>query len=328
MKSILVTMIISLLLLKPNGGEPEPVEDYSGFTYRGQEYKLEDLGFLPGSQIIPVRGWYINGYHIIPKEIKHRGAVLAFGGSEGSCALSNALVIAYHGYEVYAMHFFGKDNQKKRAEQIPLEFFAELYLYIQRTAQSPKPLTIHGTSMGTELALLLAGTFPEQVDHLILYAPSAYVFQSSRGRQHSRWTFQGKELPYISTEGSEELRTKDLIAIRDHKLRRGVDFYRYGIEHDQNREKARINLAPVRAKMLLFAGELDEAWPSADMAREIKANYDGECELVIFEKAGHAFSRITTFDGTWAGGGEPEANVQAYDESYRIQFEKLEEWTK
>ena len=68
MKSILVTMIISLLLLKPNGGESKPVEDYSGFTYRGQEYALEDLGFLPGSQIKPVRGWYINGYHIIPEE--------------------------------------------------------------------------------------------------------------------------------------------------------------------------------------------------------------------------------------------------------------------
>ena len=185
MKSILVTMLISLLLLKPNGGETKPVEDYSCFTYRGQEYTLEDLGFLPGSQIIPVHGFYINGYHIVPKEMKHRGAVVVFGGSEGSCALSNALEIAYHGYEVYAMHFFGKDNQKIKAERIPLEFFAELYLYIQRTAQSPKPLTIQGTSLGAELGLLLASTFPEQVDHLILYAPSAYVFQSFRGRQHS-----------------------------------------------------------------------------------------------------------------------------------------------
>ena len=139
----------------------------------------------PGSQIIPVRGWYINGYHIIPKEIKHRGAVLVFGGGEVSCSLHNALITAYHGYEVYAMHFFGQLNQQIQPERIPLEFFAELYLYIQRTAQSPKPLTIQGTSLGAELGLLLASTFPEQVDHLILYAPSAYVFQSFRGRQHS-----------------------------------------------------------------------------------------------------------------------------------------------
>ena len=123
------------------------------------------------------------------------------------------------------------------------------------------------------------------------------------------------------------MNTKHLIAFRDNKPMSTLEFCRYGLEHDKNREKARINLAPVRAKMLLFAGELDEVWPAADMAREIKANYDGECELVIFEKAGHAFSK-RNMNGKWKMGGEPEANVQAYDESYRIRLEKLEEWTK
>ncbi len=191
-----------------------------------------------------------------------------------------------------------------------------------------RPLTIYGGSLGAELGLLLASTYPEQVDHLILYAPSAYAFQCFYSKPPcSSWAFQGKELPFISTDGSEELRTKHLIAVRDHKPLSTGEFYRYGIEHDQNREKARINLAPIRAKMLLFAGELDEVWPAADMAREIKANYDGECELVIFEKAGHAFSK-QNMNGMWKMGGEREANVQAYYESYKIQFEKLEEWTK
>ena len=68
MKSILVTMIISLLLLKPNGEEQKPVEDYSSIEYRGREYKVEEWRLPSGSQIIPVRGWYINGYHIVPEE--------------------------------------------------------------------------------------------------------------------------------------------------------------------------------------------------------------------------------------------------------------------
>ncbi len=327
MKSILITIILSMLLLKPNGGETKPVEDYSSVQYKGREYKVEEWGMPPGSQIIPVHGFYINGYHIIPKKIKHRGAVLVFGGGEGSCDLWSALTTAYHGYEVYAMHFFGQLNQQIQPERIPLEFFAELYLYIQRTAQSRKPLTIQGTSLGAELGLLLASTFPEQVDHLILYTPSAYVFNLPLGPQDSPFSFQGKELPYISIKASEELYTKFLIAFRDNTPTGTVELYRYGIEHDNNKEKARINLAPVRAKMLLFAGELDEVWPAADMAREIKANYDGECDLVIFEKAGHWFSK-RNMDGMWKMGGEPEANVRAYEESYKKKFEKLDEWTK
>ncbi len=253
MKSILVTMLISLLLLKPNGGGQKPVENYSSVQYKGREYKVEEWGMPPGSQIKPVHGFYINGYHIIPKEIKHRGAVIVFGGANGT-DLWSAMTIAYHGYEVYAMHIYKWVRQTNSKEQVPLELFAELYQYIQWTAQSPKPLTIYGSSLGAELGLLLASTFPEQVDHLILFAPSAYVFQNIYSNPPcSPWTFQGKELPFISTDGSEEMKTKHLIAIRDNTPLSTLEFCRYGIEHDKNREKARINLAPVRAKMLLFA---------------------------------------------------------------------------
>lgn len=326
MNNVLVTMMIAILLLKAKGVEPQASEHlYSSFTYYGQEYTVEELELPSGSQVKPIQGWYINGYHMIPKEVRHKGAVVVFGGTDGGCDFGSALPLAYEGYEVYVMFFYGQKNQRKDMSRVPLEFFAELYLYIQKTAQSPKPLTIHGYSKGTELALLLASYFPKQVDHLILYAPASYVFEGS-GRRSS-WSFQGKELPFISLQGNAEVKKKLDEAFRNNKPRRGIELYQYGLKHDKNKEKARINLAPIQAKMLIFAGELDEAGPAADMAREIKANYEGACELVIFEKAGHFFSEETVSEG-WAMGGDPEANVEAKVISDRIRLKKLAEWTK
>lgn len=326
MKSAFLLMMIVMSLWN-NHGEEQQVSASSRFIFEGQEYDLEEAGFPAGTRVERIRGWYINGYHFISKDIKHKGAVVVFGGSEGSCDLTKSLTLAYEGYEVYAMYFYGQENQQKKIERIPLEFFAELYLYIQQTARSSKPLTIHGTSKGTELALLLASYFPDQVDHLILYAPVAYVFQGNTENHHSPWTFQGKELPFISLD-SEVLKNMEMIARRNRQRLHSTKLFQYALEHDENKDKARIDLGKIRAKMLLFAGEMDEKCPAADMGREIKANYNGECELVIFERAGHVFTDMTVYRGYWEVGGDPEANVQAGIESRRILFEKLAEWTK
>lgn len=329
MKNILITIMITLLICNDHGGEPLSQESNPyKLNFMGEEYTIEELGLPSGSRIIPIQGWYINGYQITPKEVKHKGVIVVFGGSEGSSALGDALTLAIQGYEVYSMYFYGQENQRKKIDRIPLEFFAELYLHIQKNARLPKPLTIQGVSKGSELALLLASYYSDYVDNLILYAPIAYVFQGHGKGQHSAWTFQGKELTFISLEAGEELKTKHLIARKNNKPRRGIELYQYGLEHDENKEKARINLTSIRSKMLIFAGELDEACPAADMGREIKANYKGECELVTFEKVGHWFLKQNTYGHLLMMGGEPEANVQAGIESDRIRLEKLAEWTK
>lgn len=328
MKNILITIMITLLICNDHGGEPLSQESNPyKLNFMGEEYTVEELGLPSGSQVKPIQGWYINGYQITPKEVKHKGVIVVFGGSEGSSSLGDALTLATQGYEVYSMYFYGQENQQQEIDRIPLEFFAELYLHIRQTAQSPEPLTINGISKGAELALLLASYYPDYVDNIILYAPVAYVFQGSVSVPHSPWTFQGKELSFIALD-SEEIKNMELIALRNRKRLHSVDVFKYVLEQDENKEKARIDLRKIRAKILLFAGEMDAKFPSADMAREIKANYKGECESVIFEKVGHSFTDMTVYKGYWELGGELEENVQAGIESNRIRLEKLAEWTK
>lgn len=328
MKSAFLIMMIVMSLWKGNVGEASGSDSSDfRFAYASHEHTPEEVGFAPGTEVKKIQGWYMNGYQITPKEVKHKGAVVVFGGSEGGCGLPSAISLVNEGYEVYAMYFYGKENQRKEIDRIPLEFFLELYLHIQKTAQSARPLTIEGTSAGAELVLVFASYFPKYVDHIILYAPSSYVFQGSVANHHSSWTFQGRELPFIAMD-REEIRTKQLIAHRNKKRVSMTEYYRYALELADNKEEARIDLTPVQTKMLIFAGELDAICPAADAGREIKENYKGECELVVFEKAGHSFSSYTAIDGMWELGGEPEANVQAGIISDRIRLEKLAEWTK
>lgn len=328
MRNLFLTMMIAMMLWNANGENHEAApKDYSRFTLGKNEFTVEEAGLPSGSQVKPIRGWYINGLHIVPKEIKHKGAIVVFGGSGGDCDYMSAFELAREGYEIYGIDFYGKDRQPKKMDRIPLDFFAELYLYIQRTAESPKPLTVHGYSRGTELTLLLASHFPDQVDNVVLYAPLAYAFQHDFGVHHSPWTFRGKELPYVSFEG-EETKAKTYLAMRNKKPSTGPEFFLHALEVVDNKEEARIRLESIRAKMLIFAGGVDGLLPAAEMGREIKANYKGECALVIFEKAGHWFSEQTTFKGYLDTGGEPEDNLKAKEISDRIRLEKLAEWTK
>lgn len=330
MKTIFLTMMIAMMFWNGNVGEDSGSDSTDfRFTFFGKKYTVEESGLAPDTKVKEIRGQYINGYQITPKEVKHKGTVVVFGGGNGILDFPSACDLANQGYEVYCMYFFGQENQQREFSQIPLEFFAELCLHIKKSAQSPRPLTLHGISGGAELSLLLASYYPDQVDHLILYAPSAFVFEGlnekMRGSGHSAFTYGGKELPYITIE-SEEIRTKQFVALRNKKRWQEADYYRYGLEYAGNKENARIDLTPVRAKMLLFAGELDAVWPAAEMSRELKKHYKGSCDVFIYEKAGHSF--LADAHDVFTAGGEPEANLQAKIESDRIRLEKLAEWTK
>lgn len=285
---------------------------------------------LPDIEVSEVKGSYINGYHLLPKEVKHRGAVIVFGGSEGSSSFPNAVFLAQNGYEVYSMYYFRRENQRAELLNVPIEFFEELREYIQKDAKNPEPLTIYGGSKGAELALLLSSVYPDDIDHLVLFAPSSYVFQGlsyTEKMPHSSWTYKGEELDYISTIPEPLVGVAFFFDYLINKPVKLIGLYESAEKIAPNQESARIDLDKIKAKMLVFAGARDEMWQSAKMAQMIKDGYKGECELHIFEEAGHLFFGPSVIDNL-ALGGEYEANEQAKFESDKILLETLERWTK
>ena len=332
---VIVVLIGAVLILRfINGKNTEKlseIRENEALTnlYAGVDRTDPLQSEIEGVSVSAVKGDYINGYRLLPDEILHDGAVVVFGGSEGSSNFADAAMIAKRGYEVYSMYFFGQENQAPELLNVPLEFFEELYAYIEKDAADPEPLTLYGGSKGAELSLLLASKYPDLIDNVVLSAPASYVFQGlsfTDRTPHSSWTFKGEELPYIATLPESDVLARFMLDMLLNKPMKLIDTYISAVNIAENKDEAAIPLGDVKANLLIFAGRQDQMWPSAEMGEMIKENYAGNCDLHIFEEAGHLFLGPSVLSNL-ALGGTYEANESAKFESDAILFEKLEAWT-
>lgn len=261
----------------------------------------------------------VNGFHYIPDEIKHKGLVITFGGSEGSAGEYYAADIANKGYEVLAVYYFGKENQPVSISEVPLEFFSEVLNYAEKKCKSIEPITLLGGSKGAELAAILSSYY-SRIDNVILFAPSSFVFQGlDYSSQKSSWSWKKTPLPFItfSQKAYEKMRYENnAIVLRD--------MYEAAVEltPPEILKKASINLSNLKGNALIFTGGDDALWQSDSMAQILKKQNPEKTELHIFEKAGHAFGAAPVSGGIKLG-GTPEANKTAAVESSRILIEFL-----
>ncbi|GCD94542.1 acyl-CoA thioesterase/BAAT N-terminal domain-containing protein [Embleya hyalina] len=122
-------------------------------------------------------------------------AVLAFGGSEGGRGpITDAVLLAGHGYPALALGYFGLPGLPDELANIPLEYFAgAARILAAQPGVDPEHILAQGYSRGTEAALLLARHYPDLVHGAIVYAPSATVHAGfPRGR--TAWTKDGEPI--------------------------------------------------------------------------------------------------------------------------------------
>lgn len=288
-------------------------------------YDLEQEGM----EVEQVTGERLTGFHLVPDEVTRDGVVVTFGGSEGGPAYDRALCLARQGHEVYALFFFGQENQPEALEQVPLEFFGEVTERIEQGAVRPGPLSVIGASKGAELALLLAEHYPE-IDNVVLFAPAMYSFQGLGGAWpgSSSWSLEGEQLPYLSFENSSVVGglTSQLSAwVFDHPTEYRST-YESVVENSPaaERDEARLDPTAVEGGLLVFAGGQDEMWQSEVAAEEIGRANPG-ADIYVFDEAGHVFAGPGHAMGL-ATGGTVEANEEAGGRSTEILHETLAGW--
>lgn len=271
------------------------------------------------------------GFHLVPKKLKHKGVIVVFGGSEGTPGYDQATEFAQNGYEVFSMFMFGQPNQPKTLTKIPLEQFENIYSVIQTEAVSDTPITVFGASKGAEYALNLATKYPE-IDHLILVSPSAYTFAGLDFNQYgSSWTWKGKELPYIDLKRSSlPIFLSDAVVPQvTYAPIRYKDVYSTAIDADQDQESKSIPVQNTSADILLIAGQDDQMWDSPSMAALIQKKRPENTSLHIYEHAGHIFAGngILSSESMFLRmGGTKEGNKKAQEESSQLMLKKLSEW--
>lgn len=305
-------------------------------AYNAQKYALpggdikDASSYEINDHVRAIKGAYLNGFHFTPAKRSHRGAVVVFGGSEGSPNYQQAKALASEGYEVLALFFFGQPNQQKELVDVPLEFFDEVTAYLNTNVPDAQPLTVIGASKGAELTANLAAR-GAKIDNIVLYTPSDYTYQglSFNGAQSSSFSEHGQPVPFLNFRDADGQASGKMFFTM--MLGLPVTYrpvYESMPERASNANEARIPIENFNGKGLLFAGDQDAMWPGDVAARELSTR-NPNLEAHIYPYAGHLFSEdITALGKSWKKslGGTVEGNRAAKQQSDQILKAKLAEW--
>lgn len=284
---------------------------------------------IPGVSVEHVTGEYLNGFHLKPEDQTSRGTIATFGGSEGSPDFAKARRLAEAGYDTYALFFFGMPNQQPMLSRVPLESFEEVINQVAATNDGG-PLTVIGTSKGAEYAANAATRYSDDIDNLILIAPSAYSFPGLGQEQNaSSWTWQGEDVEMISFQGAGFGPTATMFA--QLMLAFPVAYepvYSAAVAGAENPEAARIPIEDFDGQILAIAGGSDRMWASAEYA-ELVAAHHSNTELSIHPEAGHIFGappKLRAGQMVIDSGGSQAANEKALEDANQDLSRVLQEW--
>lgn len=200
------------------------------------------------------------GTLLVPPGEGPHPAVIVLGGSGGGLDESEAALLASHGIAALAVAYFGVPGTNLPAElvDIPLEYFARALAWLRaQPAVDPAHVGVVGSSRGGELALLLAATFPHQLQAVVGYVPSSVVNGgiAVSGNNVAAWALNGQPLRYAPF---------DDFAIRSSA--RGYierQAFEGPLKDDTSTiASAVIPVERIAGPLLLISGTDDELWPS------------------------------------------------------------------
>jgi uncharacterized protein len=213
-------------------------------------------------------------------------AIIVLGGSEGGLgagAAQDARLIALHGYVVLQVAYFDAPGLPKELGLIPLEYFKTAIDWLgSQSHVDPQRIGIEGTSVGGEVALVVASRYPE-IKAVVAAVPSSVVWPGishTSASPPSTFTLAGKplaDLPYGwngPATSVYDLYAKGLIAVSQHP-------------------DAIIPVERINGPIMLVCGEKDMIWPSCPMAQQVTNRLQARhfrypVNFLKYADAGHA----------------------------------------
>ncbi|MFJ7935580.1 acyl-CoA thioesterase/bile acid-CoA:amino acid N-acyltransferase family protein [Sporosarcina sp. NPDC096371] len=257
--------------------------------------------------------------------------VIVLGGSEGGLRESNAALLASHGYNTFALAYFGIEDLPKELVNIPLDYIEKAIGWLNDHPNVDfTKLGVVGTSKGGELALLSASLFPE-IKAVVGYVPSGVVYPGigPLAQGVSSWQYKGESLPFAYGEVPKKV-TMEINHARDiGEPMSWRKTYQYWAEGEK---QAEIAVEDIHGPILLISGGDDQLWPSDLLSEKVinrlkKHNHPYYYEHINFPRAGHSFgvpgfpttqSVMSPFvNGKLLLGGTPKENSQAQFDAWQ-----------
>jgi fermentation-respiration switch protein FrsA (DUF1100 family) len=291
---------------------------------------LERLAMKENVKVEQVTADGLVGELFMPEAAVDRIPVVAFGGSEGGIygGEGYAMQLASWGHPTLALAYFGAPGVPPELSEIPLEYFAKAFAWLDARPETRKGKAIViGGSRGGELALLLGATFPN-VAGVIAETPSSYRWAGLELEPKPAWTFEGKPLAFVPDSNTGMPATVKTPAGKPAYVLRPLFEQSLEKAPAEALEAARIRVEDVAGPVLMLAGADDQMWPACDfveraMTRLTASGHAAKHtdEGVCFPAAGHSVGStgLPMADSMWASigatsyalGGTPAGNAHA-----------------
>ena len=296
---------------------------------QGVSYEPTDVNGLPGMLVLPSGSAPAEGWP----------GVAVFGGSEGGfeSQLSNAAVLASHGFAVLAQAWVSEADAAVNISEVPLERFGSaVSLLCGRSGVDPSRVSAMAISRGSEglLAAVTRGLCPD-LRSLVLMSPSCVTWQALGGSGEvpdtASWKAGAESVPWVPVNSGVLMRQiirnawtvgRDIAKKRPSLLRlrpayeaslTGVGLLdRHGAPVASGSgavpSGALIAAADARCPLLLIGGEEDQLWPSVPMARIVfgqraAAGVGADDQLLSYPGAGHLIRLgLLPTDAPWTNG--------------------------
>ena len=156
---------------------------------------------------------------------------------------------------------------------------------------------VYGQSMGSIFAILVA-QYIGGMENLILVSPTHVPFEGTlKDRKtmtgHSVATWHGKDIPFVKADffNGKAGKYQKHPAV-SHKVTGMWVAYYNAYQDKATVQKARLAVEKTDARVLLIAGQEDEAWPAELSAREIErqlknSGYQKDVKVVLFPHGSH-----------------------------------------
>ena len=226
-----------------------------------------------------------------------KAVIIVMGGEQSILpGIKFAERFADYGITGLSVSLFGAEGLPESPNSIPVDMFLPAAQYL-RTKKGIEHISIYGQSMGSIFAVL-AAQYIGGFENLILVSPTHVPFEGTlkdkktmTGRSVATW--KGSDIPFV---------TADFSKVKAGKYQKHPDAKckvtgMWAAYHDAYKDAAKVNEARLSveksdARVLLIAGDEDEAWPAEYSVREIEKDlksvgYDKDVKVIVYPHGSH-----------------------------------------
>lgn len=236
------------------------------------------------------------GHLAEPEGGSDRAVIVVMGGEQSLLpGIKFAERFADYGITGLSVSLFGAEGLPDSPDHIPVDMFIPAVRYL-REKKNIERISIYGQSMGSIFAVL-AAQYIGGFENLIMVSPTHVPFEGTKkdkktmsGRSVATW--KGEDIPYVSADFSK-VRAAGYYSHPDAGYRVTGMWIAYNEAYkDPHASEAGLEIEKTGARILLIAGDEDEAWPAEYSVRKMEKDlkdkgYGKDTKVIVYPHGSH-----------------------------------------